>query len=336
MNTRIRTLVVVVMVVAVFAALLGACGNETAPSSSSTTNTEAAVPGIAKGAPASGETSPKLGDVASAAGAASPQGSALSTADGGGGELPALPSTLDRKIISNSTLSLGVKDVGEAFNLAGSAARANGGYTQESSFSNVSYEDSKQRSATLTLRVPAEHYDDLLGALRGIAGAKVLSEGSKSTEITEEYTDLQSRQRNLEATEQSYLALLQQAKTIPDILTVNDRLNGIRAQIEQIQGRLKVFDNLSSLATIQVTLSPIVPGGGEPDEGGPKSVQTAFADAWAGSLDVARNVVAGAAVVGVALIWLAIPALVLAFVARALWRRGRDGAGPGTADSLSA
>lgn len=241
------------------------------------------------------------------------------------GTAPELPATLDRKVISNTSLALSVGDIGAAFNEAGRLARVNGGYTEKSSYTNSDNVEAKQRSASLTLRVPATHYDELLGSLRGISGAKVVSEGSKSTEITEQYTDLQSRMRNLERTEQSYLKLLEQAKSIQEILTVNDRLDGVRAQIEQIQGRLKVFDNLADLATIDLTISPLLPGQAQPADG-PKSMQTAFTDAWEWSVERARYVLAAGVVGAVALIWLAIPLAVVVIGARMARRRGATAA----------
>ena len=276
-------------------------------------------------------SSPRLGDVASPAdtatdagkatgASASPPTSAGGAADDGGA--PALPSTIDRKVISNTALGLQVADVGAAFDEAGRLARVNGGYTEKSSFDAGSSTVAKATSATLTLRVPVANYDALLDALRAMPGAKLASQSASSTEITEQYTDLQSRLRNLERTEQSYLTLLEQAKSIQDILTVNDRLDSVRGQIEQIQGRLNLYDNLADLATVEVTIA--LPPPAQPVSGGdgPKSLSAAFSDAWAWSLDGARYAAAGGAVVVVGLVWLAVPLLLLALAAIAVRRRG--------------
>jgi Domain of unknown function (DUF4349) len=261
----------------------------------------------------------------STAGSAAGTNAATNSAPNGGTS-PSLPSELDRKVISNTALTLNVGDVGAAFNQAGQLARSNGGYTEKSSYNNQDSTNVSQRSATLTLRVPATHYDDLLGALRGMNGAKVANESAKSTEITEQYTDLQSRLRNLERTEQSYLTLLQQAKSIQDILTVNDRLDSVRGQIEQIQGRLNVYDNLSDLATIDLTLTPIAPAKAQAPSTGSKSVQEAFADAWQWSLQRAHYAAAAGAVLAVGALWLAVPLLIVFGAARLMRRRGHASA----------
>ena len=62
---------------------------------------------------------------------------------------------------------------------------------------------SRTQTATLTIRVPADAYSTVMGRLRGIA-RETVSETSNASEVTEEFTDLQARQRNLQATEQRY------------------------------------------------------------------------------------------------------------------------------------
>jgi hypothetical protein len=282
--------------------------SKTALSRQATPSGQPAFSGLAtQGAPAA----PVATD---SSGGALPPGSTTS-----GGADTSLPSLLDRQIILNGSLVLNVSDVSAAFDEASRLARANGGYVEKSSFS-ASAQASNQKSATLTLRVPSDQYDQLLAQLRGISGAKVQTEGSQSTEVTEQYTDLQSRLRNLESTEQSYLTLLNQAKSVQDILTVSDRLDNVRGQIEQIQGRINVLDNAINLATIDLTLAPVVPGKAAPT-GGPKTVSQAFADAWAWSLEALRYAAASGAVAVVALAWLAVPAALVILGVRRMRRR---------------
>lgn len=240
------------------------------------------------------------------------------TDTGGGAPLPSIDS--GRKIIFTATMELNASDVGRAFNDASSLATGNGGYIEKSAFSNDPNDNTK-RSATLTIRVPAQNYDSLLASLRTMNGVGVVTEGSNSNEVTEQYIDLQSNQRNLERTEQQYLELLKQAKSIQEVLTVQDRLTSVRSQIEQIQGRLKVLDAATELATIDVSLAPltVAKGGSE----GPRSFGGSFADAWEGSLDIARNVANAGAVVAVAAIWLTIPLALVALGSRRVARRAR-------------
>ncbi len=143
-----------------------------------------------------------------------------------------------------------------------------------------------------------------------------MSESSEASEVTEEYTDLQARLRNQEATEAQLLELLTRAETIPDILTVQDRIDQVRLEIEQVQGRINVLDNLTDLATIAVQLAAFVPPAEETgDEQG--WAAEAWDAAWEGSQTAAVVLGTVAIVGGVVLLWLAIPALVIAIA----WRR---------------
>ena len=105
----------------------------------------------------------------------------------------------------------------------------------------------------LTLRVPAAAFDQAMAALRGLA-QEVLAEQVTARDVTEEYTDLDARLRNLRAAETQLLALVEQASNVEDLLKVEKRLSEVRGEIEQLQGRLNVLENRIALATINVVL----------------------------------------------------------------------------------
>lgn len=221
---------------------------------------------------------------------------------------------MDRKIIFTADMTFSAEDVGASFNQASILARTNGGYIESSSFTGGT--DPERRSAMLTVRVPVENYENLLASLRGMSGVTVEGEGSNSSEVTEQYTDLSSRMRNLERTETVYLDLLAKATTIEDILTVQDRLAGVREQIEQIQGRLNVLDNMTDYATVAMTFRPFVAAVEEPESGGAPSLASVWETSWERSLEVAGYVAAAGVVVVVATAWLIVPVALVLLAAR--------------------
>jgi len=266
----------------------------------------------------------RAGDSLSGTESGDSAGDVAATGAGGpetGGGLP-LPSQLDRKIVRTANLELEVEDVSAAVREVEGAAVAAGGFVSESNvFIDQPEPDDggsveaprRTQTATVTIRVPAGEYGGVMEQLRGIA-KQIRSERSEASEVTEEYTDLEARLRNLEATEASYLELLTGAGEIPDILLVQDRLSQVRLEIEQVQGRINLLDNLTDLATITIQLSlPAAAVGG----GGKNWAQKAWDVAWEGSQETAKALGSIAIVGGVALLWLAIPAL----VGFAAWRR---------------
>ncbi|MCE7929401.1 MAG: DUF4349 domain-containing protein [Chloroflexi bacterium CFX7] len=240
----------------------------------------------------------------------------------GGGDGGGIAGQLERKIIFNANLDVAADDVHVAFADASRVARTAGGYIEKSRVYARKDSSGEERTyATLTVRVPVGAYQDVLASLRTLPGVKVTKEESSSREVTEQYTDLQSRLRNLERSEAQYLKLLEQAKTIQEIMTVNDRIDSIRLQIERIQGQMNVLDDLADLATIDIAFSPPLPAGTEAKDDGPKSPGEAFEDAWEASIEAAQYVLSGVAAAAAVAVWLVIPVLLLAFGGVRLARR---------------
>ena len=218
-----------------------------------------------------------------------------------------------RKIVQTAQLKMQVKDVTNSYGDVTRIATTAGGFVSTSNVSNAG----ESQVATLSLRIPSARYQQVLSDLRAL-GVKVENETSNANDVTEEYADLQSRQRNLEAAETQLLTLLGNARTVAEVLQVQDRLTSVRGQIEQAKGRQQLLDKLSDLATISVTLRPVPAG----------ATQTAHAtglraqvdDAWASSLDFLGAIAGAGITLVVFLWWLPIVALPTALIARRLVR----------------
>ena len=243
--------------------------------------------------------------------------SSANNVETGGG----LGSLNGRKIVRNATIDLRVEDVQQSVvDVQGIATRA-GGFVSESRLfvapGSDDDEASRTQNASIVIRVPAEEFDDSMNQLRGVAD-EVESETANASEVTEEFTDLEARLRNLEATEQQYLAFLERAESIEEVLAVQDRLDGVRLEIEQAQGRLNVLADLTDLATITVELAPVgAPTGGGSGNWAVEALETA----WEVSLDA--MVVLGTAAIAAAalLVWLAVLSAVLIPAWRLFGRR---------------
>lgn len=161
-----------------------------------------------------------------------------------------LPS-LDRMIIRTVTMTLAVGNVQEAFRQVEQVVGEQRGYLAGSQIR----QDGDRMTATMTLRVPADPvtYQATLERLRGLA-ERVVDEQAQAQDITEEYVDIESRLRNLRATEESLLALLSKAQRIEDIINIQRELTNVRGQIEQIQGRKQALERRADMATINLTI----------------------------------------------------------------------------------
>jgi hypothetical protein len=238
---------------------------------------------------------PARDSVASQAGGA---GASKSTPPGQAPPAPdALGDSLDRKIVQTASIQLQVKEVGASFEDVGRIATGAGGFVASSSFS---YKG-EQQFASMTIRVPSDQYQSVLGSLRSL-GVKVDAEDSKAQDATEEYTDLTSRLRTLQATQDQLMTLLGKATSISDILTVHERLNDVTGQIEQVKGRMQLLDNLSDLATITVHLRPEA-GAAKVSTDNGVDLGAKVSEAWDDSLDFLGGILGGVVTVVVFAWW---------------------------------
>ena len=159
--------------------------------------------------------------------------------------------TQDRMIVRTGDMSLVVKDVIQARDDIAKLAARFDGYVVSSQ---ISGEEEEMRG-WISIRVPDEKFDQALTELRNLA-VRVKTESTSSQDVTEEYTDLQSRLRNAEATEKQYLALLEKATDVEDILKIYQSLSQVRQEIEQIKGRMQYLERTSSMSQISVSLQP--------------------------------------------------------------------------------
>lgn len=169
----------------------------------------------------------------------------------------ATPDTLsslaeERMIIRNGELSLIVRSVVDTRDEIARLAVRLQGYVVSSWVSG----EKEEMRGQISLRVPDDRFEEALAQLRKLA-VRVESESTSSRDVTEEYVDLEARLKNAQATESQYVAILNKATTVEDILRVYDSLSRVRREIEQIKGRMKYLERTSSMSLIGVSLRPV-------------------------------------------------------------------------------
>lgn len=164
--------------------------------------------------------------------------------------LPSAGFAADGKVIRNGTLSIVVESPATA--VAGVEKIIAG--IPGAFIATAEVRQLRERQPSMfTLRVPAEAFDQAMSALRALA-QEVLVEQVAARDVTEEYTDLDARLRNLQAAETQLLTFLEKAEAVDDLLKVEKRLAEVRQEIEQLQGRVNVLENRIALATIHLLL----------------------------------------------------------------------------------
>jgi len=159
--------------------------------------------------------------------------------------------TEERMIIRTGDISLVVADVVQARDEIAQLAVSLNGYVVSSQI----WGEEQEMRGQISIRVPDEQFEPALAKLRELA-IRVKSESTNSQDVTEEYIDLEARLKNAEATESQYLALLDRATDVEDILNIYDSLSRVRTEIEQIKGRMQYLERTTSMSYISVGLEP--------------------------------------------------------------------------------
>lgn len=220
------------------------------------------------------------------------------------------------RVVKTGRLALVVKKdrVSSTLKAVEKAARGQGGYLA----SGTTNEYGDNPSGELTIRVPADKFEDLVAQVRGL-DAKVRTATTTGKDVTAQYSDLATQLRTLKATRDRFYTILTKANTIGEILAVQQRIDDVSGQIDRIEGQRKLLASQSDLATLTVSVSeegdPVVKAAAKPRSG----ISQAFVNAKDGFVTGVEAIISHS---GRALLWLLSIGLVL-LIARSAFRVAR-------------
>lgn len=196
-------------------------------------------------------------------------GSAAGTGKSRAPAQPAQPVKLDpnganRSVVYTADLKVRAKNVDEAATRAKQLVTAAGGYVENESAAGDA------GRATLTVKIPADRYTGMLEQLTGQLGTK-LGLRQQAEDVTEEVADVDSRVRSAQATLASFRKLLDRARTVGEVINVEQEISQRQAELEALQARQKSLAHRTRYATVTLELSGPVKQAAKPkddDEGG--------------------------------------------------------------------
>lgn len=191
------------------------------------------------------------------------QGADSAFAEPGSEELAVDNSTLAQlqlKVIKTALMEMemGRGDYAKIREDAVALTSAAGGYVQDES---ASKDDEGLTYATLTLRIPADRFDEVVDEVSTLG--EVIATRVSTEDVSAEYVDLESRLRHLQAEEAFYLSLIDKAQTIQEMITIREHLDSIQLEKEQVQGRMNFLDQQIGFSTLTLSVDEV-----DPDEAG--------------------------------------------------------------------
>ena len=157
---------------------------------------------------------------------------------------------LAKKIIKNGTLSLEVNNLEKAKKRVDSLVQQMNGYYGSETYHNWS----NKTDYSLQIRVPADYFERLVVNLEAGVG-KVTDKNLKALDVTEQYTDIEIRLTNKRNYLIRYQELVRQAKTVKEVLDIEERIRDLEEEIESAQGRLRYLSDQISYSTLTLTIS---------------------------------------------------------------------------------
>ncbi len=162
--------------------------------------------------------------------------------------------TQNRLVIKNADLSIVVKEPGQTMDIISKLAEDLGGYVVTSNLYRIQLDGGLEvPQANITIRVPSEKLDQALAVIKADVD-QILTENISGQDVTQEFTDLESRLRNLEKAEQQLTVIMEQAWETEDVLSVYNRLVEVQEQIELIKGQMKYYQQSAALSAISVNI----------------------------------------------------------------------------------
>ena len=172
--------------------------------------------------------------------------------DAGGISIPDLDQiraqlvTQQRIIVRTVDMTLVVDDIQSAIDSVADLAVESNGWL-------VSSDRSLKHQGSVSVRVPSNLLDEVIGQIRNLAN-EVEMEVTSSQDVTDEYVDLRSRLTNQEATEEALLKLFGRADRVEDALDVQEQVSAVQQTIERLKGRIKLLEETAAFSLITVFL----------------------------------------------------------------------------------
>jgi hypothetical protein len=155
-----------------------------------------------------------------------------------------------RMVIMTADLQIEVENCNGALSKIQSIANRMSGFIVQSTTA-VGFQG--EATGRATLRIPSPAFDTTLSEIKNLANV-LESQTIKGNDVTAEFYDVSARLENKQKVEAQFREILKSAKSVKDILDVEQALGNVREEIEQLTGRKKYLADQVQYSTININL----------------------------------------------------------------------------------
>ena len=157
---------------------------------------------------------------------------------------------IKKKIIKDGRLGMDVKDLSASKTNIDTIVRNLGGYYDNESLINNDY----ATAYDLKVRIPSDKFEILIAKIESGEG-EVSYKEIDARDVTEEFIDLETRLGNKQKYLTRYQELLRNAKSIKEILDIEEKIRVLEEEIESTTGRLKYLNDQVNYSTLELNIS---------------------------------------------------------------------------------
>ena len=155
-----------------------------------------------------------------------------------------------KKIIKDGQLGLRVQELERTKLFVDTLLKNINGYYANESFVNTDWES----SYNLKIRIPSSAFELFISEIETGDG-EILYKEIQARDVTDQFIDLEIRLENKRNYLKRYNDLLKQAKSVKEILEIEEKIRGLEEEIESTTGRLKYLVDLVDFSTLDLTIS---------------------------------------------------------------------------------
>lgn len=189
---------------------------------------------------------------------------------------------IKKKIIKDGRIGIEVDNLEQTKKQIDSLVVKHGGYYANERLNNSDW----QISYNLKIRIPSNSFEKLIGEIE-TGGGEIKYKEIDARDVTDQFIDLEIRLENKKNYLKKYNDLLKQAKSVKDILEIEERIRGIEEEIESTTGRLKYLSDLVDYSTLDLEISKPKDNKYQPEKRDKftKRLKHALSKGWFGFVD---------------------------------------------------
>lgn len=158
--------------------------------------------------------------------------------------------TNKKKIIKDGRMGIRVSELDNTKTRIDTLVEMYKGYYAKESFNNTDYES----TISLKIRIPSRKFEKFIADVESGEG-EILYKEIDARDVTDQFIDLETRLENKRNYLLRYRDLVNKAKSIKDILEIEEKIRGLEEEIESTEGRLKYLNDQVTYSTLDLLIS---------------------------------------------------------------------------------